>query len=561
MDINYIGSRLVLHIVHSKVAGRARFKVDGLQYSESLKKLLEHRLVSHADIRAVSASSLTGTVLVNFNSNNSHQSVAFLIENILDEIDRGATIHDGRISQNPPLTSSGQSGYSPLPHPPVPHETVKRFLAPASVPDAKPWHTLATQAVIHLMRSDRKIGLDRDAAQHRLNENGPNKLEEAESRSGWRIIIDQMNSLPVYLLAAAAGVSVATGGVLDAAVIMGVVAANAVIGYFTENDAEKTIDSLKQLVKPHAEVIRSGNTLEIPAEGVVSGDILVLKPGSYVSADCRIVSSSRLSIDESMLTGESMPVHKKPNTLRLENTPLADRSNMAYMGTLVTGGQGLAVVVATGQLTEVGSLQRLLTDTVTPKTPIERQLQKMGDQLVLFCGAICGVVFGIGFFRGYGYVQMLRMAITLAASAVPEGLPAAATINFALGITNMKKHGVLVRRLQAIETLGAVQTVCLDKTGTITQNRMSVVRVQAGNRAFDVDNDRIVSPASGEDPFEMPEIQQLLVTCALCNEIKLNGAMAAVNLISWVRPLKKRWCGWPFIQGRIFRSCGNSFDF
>ncbi|MGD9289005.1 MAG: cation-transporting P-type ATPase, partial [Desulfobacterales bacterium] len=222
------------------------------------------------------------------------------------------------------------------------------------------------------------------------------------------------------------------------------------------------------------------------------------------------------------LTGESMPVYKRRTALKHENTPLADRSNIAYMGTMVTGGQGLAVVVATGQLTEVGMLQRMLTDTGTPKTPIELQLEKMGDQLVLLCGGICGVVFGIGFFRGYGYVQMLRMAITLAASAVPEGLPAAATINFALGITNMKKHGVLVRRLQAIETLGAVQTVCLDKTGTITQNRMSVVRIFSGYNHFEIEDDRVIPPSAG-DPLKKQEIRQLIITCALCNEIKVNG--------------------------------------
>jgi Ca2+-transporting ATPase len=513
----------VIQAVHTQVTGRARFKVEGLQYSTPLKSLLEHRLALQKDIEAVFASTITGNILVNFNSNSSHKSVAFLIEAILDEFHNGAPVIDKQIlNQSSASKESGPAKKSSASRP-VTNETIKRFLAPATLEDSKPWHTLGPDAVMHLMRSDRKLGLDLKTAENRLNENGPNKLQEVESRSGWRIFIDQMNSLPVYLLGAAAGVSIATGGLLDAVVIMGVVVANGIIGYFTENDAEKTIDSLKNLVKPTAEVIRDGQTLQIPAEDVVVGDLLVLKPGSYVAADCRIISSSRLSIDESMLTGESMPVYKKNTILKHENTPLADRSNIAYMGTLVTGGQGLAIVVATGQLTEVGLLQRMLTDTDTPKTPIERQLQKMGDQLVLLCGAICGVVFGIGFFRGYGYVQMLRMAITLAASAVPEGLPAAATINFALGITNMRKHGVLVRRLQAIETLGAVQTVCLDKTGTITQNRMSVVRIHAGSDRFEVAEDRMVSSSSLADPLKSKEIRQLIISCALCNEIKLNG--------------------------------------
>jgi Ca2+-transporting ATPase len=224
-----------------------------------------------------------------------------------------------------------------------------------------------------------------------------------------------------------------------------------------------------------------------------------------------------------MLTGESMPVFKKSSRLKHKNTPLADRSNIAYMGTLVTGGQGLAIVVATAQATEVGMLQLLMAETTTPKTPIERKLEQMGDQLVLLCGAICGVVFGIGFFRGYGYVQMLRMAITLAASAVPEGLPAAATINFALGITNMRKKGVLVRRLQAVETLGAVQTICLDKTGTITENRMSVTRIYSGLRRYDVQKTEIVLPEATIKPLQIEEIKQLLTICTLNNEVKING--------------------------------------
>jgi Ca2+-transporting ATPase len=510
----------MIHAVHTQIAGRARFRVDGLCRSQPLKKLLEQRLVLKEDILRVSASTITGNILVNFNSNSSYKSVAFLIEGVLDEFHNGKPFVQEQFLG--PSAPSGEKA-SLTKAPPVSNETIKRFLAPETKAGSKPWHTLARETVLHLMRSDRKQGLEAGVAQNRLQENGPNKLQETEPRSGWRIFFDQMNSLPVYLLGAAAGVSIATGGLLDAVVIMGVVVANGIIGYFTENDAEKTIESLKHLVKPTAEVIRDGQTLQIPAEDVVVGDLLVLKPGSYVTADCRILSSSRLSIDESMLTGESMPVFKKNITLKHENTPLADRSNMAYMGTLVTGGQGLAVVVAAGQATEVGMLHRLLTDTATPKTPIELQLEKMGDQLVLLCGGICGVVFGIGFLRGYGYLQMLRMAITLAASAVPEGLPAAATINFALGITSMREHGVLVRRLQAIETLGAVQTVCLDKTGTITENRMSVVRVFSGARYIDVDQETIVWPRPTADHSENREIQQLLITCALCNEIKFNN--------------------------------------
>jgi len=378
-------------------------------------------------------------------------------------------------------------------------------------------------AVVSELKSDPRLGLTAAVYEDRLRAEGPNALPQTDARSKLDILLDQFNSLPVYLLGAAAGISLFTGGILDAVVIMGVVAANAVVGYVTESEAEKTIDSLQKLVQPRAEVLRDGTPHIVPVESVVRGDILILKPGTYVAADARIISASRLSIDESMLTGESMPAGKTVEPLQGDTIPLADRKNMAYMGTLVTGGQGIAIVTATGRFTEIGCLQTLLDETVSPKTPIERQLEQLGDQLVLLCGAICGVVFMLGFFRGYGFVQMLRMSISLAAAAVPEGLPAAATINFALGITNMRHHRVLIRHLQAVETLGAVQTVCLDKTGTLTRNRMTVVRIFAGSKSITVRNGLFFHNNLPFDPLTFKEVEHLIYICALCNETKLNG--------------------------------------
>jgi P-type Ca2+ transporter type 2C len=510
----------VIEAIHTKIEGRARFKVEGLLGSDSFKRFLEQRLRREKDILSASANTLTGNILVSYNSNNNHHTIAFLLEDILAEAQQVPAGSDvSGLQDGGAVAVPGRSKARRLPV-----ETLKRFLAPfeeGKEQVKKPWHTLGTEAVTALMRTDPARGLSVAAAGERLKEHGPNLLPKPEARSGAEIFFEQLTSLPVYLLGAAAGISVLTGGILDAVVISGVVLANAVIGYFTESGAEKTMESLKELVHPTADVIRDGREIHMAVEEVVVGDVLVLKPGTYVAADSRIIEAHRLSVDESMLTGESMPVVKVPGRLKHENTPLADRSNMLYMGTLVTGGQGLAVVVATGRFSEVGMLQAMMSETETPKAPIELQLALMGNQLVLACGAICGVVFGIGFLRGYGLIQMLKIAISLAASAVPEALPAAATINFAMGITDLRRYGVLVRRLQAVETLGAVQTVCLDKTGTITENRMSVTEIVAGRARHEVSSNRIAPLSDGRDILVIGEIRHLLIVCGLCNEIKI----------------------------------------
>ncbi|MFZ1956878.1 MAG: HAD-IC family P-type ATPase, partial [Desulfobacterales bacterium] len=365
-------------------------------------------------------------------------------------------------------------------------------------------------------------GLDGQEIVGRRTKFGGNSLPTVKERSGYEVFLDQLNSLPVYLLGAAAGISVLTGGLIDGAVVMGVVLANAAIGYVTEHKAEKAIESLKQLVHPKAEVLRNGSTIEIDVEDVVRGDVLILKAGSFVAADARVVRCSRLSVDESMLTGESLPVDKTHRVLRQENTPLAERRNMVFAGTQVTGGEGVAVVVAVGRYTEIGRLQALMAETVSPKTPIERQLEKTGDHLVVLFLAICALVMLVGFLRGFGLLQMLRLSISLAASAVPEGLPAAATVNLALGITRMKEHHVLIRNLKAIETLGAVQTICLDKTGTITWNRMSVARIFADGRQLFVRNNRVYDGTGEVDVLWNRVYFHLLMVCALCSETKID---------------------------------------
>jgi len=510
--------------IHTKIPGRARYKVCALRQSEGAKAFIERQLAASPDIVSVSASTVTSTVLITFNSGNTAQSIERRLETVVVAWQRDPGPRpEGNPRQTPGLPVCGAVGQKRAPAPAACDP--RPACPPAVFQESGNWHRMHRQEVLDLVASDPLKGLALVDARARLEQYGLNTLPEGAPRSAWEILVGQINSLPTYLLAAAAGVALLTGGVIDALVIMGVVAANAAIGFVTEKEADKTIQSLKKLVHPKAEVIREGDPLTLAVEEIVVGDVLELKPGTYVAADCRIIKAVNLSIDESMLTGESMPVYKTARTLGGAEVPLADQLNMAFMGTLVTGGQGLAVVVATGCATQIGQLQALLQQTQAPQTPIERQLGQMGDQLVILCCAVCGVVFLIGFLRGYGFLAMLRTSISLAASAVPEGLPAAATINFAMGISRMRQHRVLIRHLQAVETLGAVQTICLDKTGTITVNQMQVQQVMIDGASMAVEAGRPL-PALSETGMERSSLSHLLHACALCNEVKVNGLQA-----------------------------------
>lgn len=386
---------------------------------------------------------------------------------------------------------------------------------------ATPWYLLEAEWTIGHFQTSAGVGLSQEAVQVRLERDGRNVLPEIVGRSRWNLLISQFMSVPVALLSLAAGVSVLTDGIADAVVIMGVVLINAAIGYITESQSDRIIRSLKQLVKPTAIVLREGVVQEVSAQEVVLGDILVLRPGISVAADARVIEAKRLTVDESALTGESLPVTKSIEPLETLEIPLADRVNMVYLGTLVTGGQGLAVVVATGSLTEMGQIQAMVGEATLPETPMERQLDRAGSQLVWLSSAVCAVVFGLGLLRGYALLEMLKTSISLAVAAVPEGLPTIATTTLALGIRTMRQHKVLIRRLDAIEALGSMQTLCLDKTGTLTLNRMRVAEIS-------IDGQQIQIPSRQQlnDYLENAELSQsgllkLAEIIVLCNECEV----------------------------------------
>ncbi len=525
----------MVQAVHTSVKGRARYKVEGLYRSEQLKQHIKQHLTQHKWILSVSVNTLTGSVLVLFDSKNGNHAsaVATLLKSAVErsngepvrgmkrlapEEPRGEERVMARRVRNaasPPRSPAGKEVPS--------NRTVRKEVANAEDQQEEQWHCLAGKDVLQRWGTSAADGLSEEAARLLYIQYGPNILPESVPRSGWSMFFDQFKSLPVALLGVAAVISVATGGFADAVVIMGVVVTNASIGYYTENQTEKIIHGLKSLVQPSAIVIRGGVITTIDATEVVPGDLLVLKPGSYIAADARLIEAKYLSIDESALTGESMPVMKTTSALQMPGIPLADRTNMVYMGTLVTGGQGLAVAVATGRFTEVGKIQTMVGEARPPDTPLERQMGHLGVQLVYITCAVCGIVFIVGILRGYGFLQMLKTSIALAVAAVPEGLPTVTTTTLALGIKRMRGMNVLIRHLDAVETLGSVETICLDKTGTITMNKMSVIQIHSGMRRLDVINGRITAEGNGINPYTNEDILRLLHLSVLCNESIVSG--------------------------------------
>ena len=506
--------------LHTVIKGRARYKVAGLRSSKSLQQYLELRLAAEDSISHVAANPNSGNVLVFFLSDCSWRAIALLIERIVLEYRK----------QQKNGSRASQSTYSTVAIAKTRLASIKResklaiyMSASTQEQKTKLWHLLKTETIVAEFETSASWGLSSQSVSSKLQKYGLNVLPETAPRSRFGIFIDQFKSVPVLLLSIAAGLSLATGGLVDAIVIMGVVVINAAIGYATESQSEGIINSLKHLVKPSAVVFREGKLTEISAAEIVLGDLLVLKPGSYVAADARIVESRHLSVDESALTGESMPTSKNPEPLTQPDVPLGDRVNMVYMGTLVTGGQGLAVVVATGKYTEMGRIQSLVGTAILPETPMQKQLDRAGTQLVFFSSAVCGAIFGIGLLRGYGLLEMLKTSISLAVAAVPEGLPAVATTTLALGIQEMRKQKVLIRRLDAVEALGSIQSLCLDKTGTLTANKMTVVEISAYSKRIPVEEGQLINGREVINPYACEPLLKLIHVVVLCNESQING--------------------------------------
>ena len=321
--------------------------------------------------------------------------------------------------------------------------------------------------------------------------------------------------------------SIATGGVLDAAIILGVIGLNGAIGFIAEARAEETIGSLSESRAPVSRVLRGGKECEVPAEELVPGDLIELRRDELVPADARVITANRLTVNEAMLTGESVPVAKAANVVAAHSASIGDRHNMVFRGTVVTGGAGRAVVTATGPETELGRIQSLLGSEDQPATPLQRQLDALGRQLVFGSVAACGLFAAIGLIRGFGLLPLLKTVTSLAVAAVPEGLPTLATTTLALAIQDLRRRRIIIRRLSAVEGLAGVEIACFDKTGTLTLNDMSVVRLYWNQtRARLTDEQFRTETGAVADRTTDRELVRLLELAILCNDVELLDAAA-----------------------------------
>lgn len=330
------------------------------------------------------------------------------------------------------------------------------------------WHGLPVAEVLRRLGTDARRGLSDAEARQRLAELGHNELPEAETRSAGRILWEQLSATMVVVLLVAGLISLALRDFKDAAAIFAIVVLNAAFGFAQEYRAEKAMQALRSLAAPNVKVRRNGRLEQNPARTLVPGDIILLEAGSIVGADCRLIETANLQTNEAALTGESAPVEKTAATLGKEHTQVAERHNMAYLGTSVTLGRGTAVVIETGARTQLGRIAEMLGKVEHEQTPLQRRLAELGRSLAVVALALVAVILGLGLMRGEPLTLMFLTAVSMAVAAVPEGLPAVVTIALALGAQRMLRRRALIRRLPAAETLGSVTVICSDKTGTLT---------------------------------------------------------------------------------------------
>ncbi|MDM0980203.1 calcium-transporting P-type ATPase, PMR1-type [Clostridium perfringens] len=370
------------------------------------------------------------------------------------------------------------------------------------------WYKKSKNEILQELDVDEKNGLSSTEALRRLEKYGKNKLETKKKKTLFKQFLSQLKDVMIYILIIAVIISAFLGEISDALIILLVIIINAVIGVIQESKAEKALDALKELSTPKALVKRDGSLKEILSEDIVPGDIVIIDAGRYIPGDLRLIDTANLKIEESAFTGESVPSEKDASFLPDKEIPIGDQNNMAFMSTLATYGRGVGVVVGTGMNTEIGKIAKMIEQEENDETPLQKKLSELGKILGFLAVGICILIFIISFFQGRDLLEMFLTSISLAVAAIPEGLPAIVAIVLALGVQRMVKKNAIIRKLPAVETLGSVSIICSDKTGTLTQNKMTVTTVYT--------NDSYIK----ESEFNLNDNEsKLLVDCmVLCND-------------------------------------------
>ncbi|MCM3717219.1 calcium-translocating P-type ATPase, SERCA-type [Fictibacillus phosphorivorans] len=397
------------------------------------------------------------------------------------------------------------------------------------------WYQLPQDEIESILNSRLEKGLTKNEQEKRLKLDGPNQLEEGKKQSAILMFLAQFKDFMVLVLLAATLLSGFLGEYLDAIAIILIVVMNGILGFIQERKAEKSLASLKELSAPTAQVLREGKWVSIPAKEVVTGDVIRIKSGDRVGADIRLLKASGLQIEESALTGESVPSQKHNNIITAEELPLGDQENMAFMGTMVTRGTGQGIVVATGMKTEMGKIAHLIQSAENLATPLQMKLEQLGKILIALALLLTVLVVVAGVMQGHDLYSMILAGVSLAVAAIPEGLPAIVTIALALGVQKMIRKRAIVRKLPSVETLGCATVICSDKTGTLTQNKMTVTRIWSQGRTWSVMDDEFEVVGSGlnEDGKRGDKLTEVLAYAALCNNATLeegkNGSLIEVG--------------------------------
>ena len=381
------------------------------------------------------------------------------------------------------------------------------------------WFTKSQEAVLKELNVNSKTGLSTEEAKNRLEKYGLNKLKGKPKKSLLQLFLAQLKDVLIYVLIGAAVINIiahGTEGIPDALIILTVVLINALVGVIQESKAEKALEALQQMTAPKSLVRRNGEVIEINSEELVPGDILIIDAGRYIPADVRLIESANLQIQESSLTGESVPSEKNADFITSdEKISVGDKENMAFMSTIAIYGRGEGVVVATAMDTEIGKIAKILDEDENMLTPLQIKLEELGKTLGYGALAICGIIFVVGMLQGRQVVEMFMTSISLAVAAIPEGLVAIVAIVLSLGVKSMSRKNAIVRKLPAVETLGAVNIICSDKTGTLTQNKMTVVKTYTLNNLKDISDER--NQKANVDETE------LIRSFVLCSDASIDG--------------------------------------